>query len=379
METKTLLALMIASILIASGCSPGSIEEKAQEAIKIGYIGPLSGPSAVLGMDAIKAIEIAADEANTKGGIDGALVKVVAEDDQYIPEKTLTAYNKLVQADDARIILVSTYGGVEALKGQAKKDGVVLIDPLDCNSQLALADNNIFCLATETESIGESLASYMGEHGMKKAGVLYSTKDNFMSLVADAFKKKLGESGGSTVEENYAYTDTDFKTQLMKLNEIGPDVIVFLGHDETGLAMKQAREIGVTAQFMATGTITSPGLQESSGGAAEGTLFAYWEPSSENRIARAFEEKFVAKAGRPPILPLTTHPAYDTMKVLTEKVLPSAVRFPKSEQAIAVKQALIGVRGFAGKTGEITMGIDGAVRIKESVFRLEGGKAVREK
>lgn len=378
METKTLLAMMIMAIL-ASGCSPRTIDEKTPETIKIGYIGPLSGPSAVLGMDAIKAIEIAADEANAVGGIDGVPIKVVAEDDQYIPEKTLTAYNKLVQFDDARIILVATYGGVSALKGQAKKDGVVIIDPLDCNSQLAAVDENIFCLATETESIGESLAGHMADKGMKRAGVLYSTKDNFMSLVADSFKKKLVESGGSVVEENYAYTDTDFKTQLMKLNEIGPDVIVFLGHDETGLAMKQAREIGVTAQFMATGTITSPGLQESSGGAAEGTLFAYWEPSSENALAKAFEEKFAAKAGRPPILPLTTHPAYDTMKVLTEKVLPSAARFPKSEQAIAVKQALIGVNGYLGTTGEITMGIDGAVRIKETVFKLEGGKPVKAK
>jgi ABC-type branched-subunit amino acid transport system substrate-binding protein len=272
------------------------------------------------------------------------------------------------------IVLVSTYGGVFTIADRAKEDNVIVIDPLDCNNDLAALNENVFCLATETESIGTSLADHLLNNNQTKAGLLFSTKDNFMSLVAQTFKKRFVEGGGRTAEESFVFTDTDFKTQLLKLNEFQPDAIVFLGHDETGIAMKQARELGVTSLFMATGTITSPGLQEASGGAAEGAIFAFWLPSSENSVAKAFEEKFAAKVGRPPILPLTTHPAYDAMLALKE-ALPGAV---KAEDFVAtLKEKLYATHGIPGTTGEIAMAPDGGMRIKESVFRLDRGTPVQ--
>ncbi len=363
--------MLILAVILLAGCTA------KPEVIKIGYIGPLSGPSAVLGMDAIKAIEIAATDINAQGGIDGVKLQVIAEDDQYIPAKTLTAYEKLVKVDGADILLVSTYGGIFAISDRAKEDNVIVIDPLDCNNELAALPDNVFCMATETESIGYSLADYLLVHGKTKAGVMYSTKDNFMELVSDAFKRKFSQGGGMTAEENFVYTDVDFKTQLLKLSEMKPDAIVFLGHDETGIAMKQARDLGITSQFMATGTVTSPGLQQASQGAAEGTVFAYWEPGADNALSKELEAKFVSLVGRPPILPLTTHPAYDAMQVLIENVLPSAVKEADRNNRIEViTQRLYATKDFAGTTGSITMDADGAVRIKEHAFRLESGKPV---
>lgn len=361
---KMYSVMLIFTVVLLAGCT------SKPEVIKIGYIGPLSGPSAVLGMDAIKAIEIAANEINARGGVDGVLLQIIAEDDQYIPAKTLTAYEKLVKVDGADILLVSTYGGVFAIADRAQEDGVIVIDPLDCNDELAALNENVFCLATETESIGHALADYLLKSGKKKAGLLYSTKDNFMSLVADAFKEHFTKAGGMTSEESFVYTDTDFKTQLLKLNGMKPDAIVFLGHDETGIAMKQARDLGITALFMATGTVTSPGLQQASQGAAEGTVFAYWEPATGNATSNEFESKFISLVGRPPILPLTTHPAYDAMLMLKEALSGT------EGDAEAIKQQLYAIRNIQGTTGEITMDSDGAVRIKENAFRLEGGKPV---
>ncbi len=356
----TLLAL-----LVLSGCAA------KPEVIKIGYIGPLSGPSAVLGMDAIKAIEIAAEEINAAGGIDDVPVQIIAEDDQYIPAKTLTAYQKLVKVDGVDVLLVSTYGGVFTISDRAKEDGVIIIDPLDCNDELAALNENIFCVATETESIGTSLADHLITQGKTKAGLLYSTKDNFMSLVAAAFKKRFAASGGLTAEESFSYTDTDFRTQLLKLSEMQPDAIVFLGHDETGIAMRQARELGSTALFMATGTVTSPGLQQASGGTAEGTIFAYWEPAGDSPFAKAFEAKFIEKVGRPPILPLTTHPAYDSMLMLNKALSGTGGDIE------AIKQGIYATKSLTGTTGVITVDADGAVRIKESAFMLKQGRPVR--
>lgn len=343
--------------------------------IKIGYIGPLSGPSAVLGMDAIKAIEIAVDDANAKSGDSDRKIKVIAEDDQYLTQKTVDAYNKLVNIDKVKIILVSTYGGVFAIADRAKQDGVLIIDPLDCNSDVAMIDKNVFCLATESESIGHSLADYAISQGKLKAGVLYSTKDNFMSLVKDSFKQRYESGSGKIFEDNFLYTDSDFKTILTKMKANGVNVLVILGHDEQGIIMKQARDLGITAQFLTTGTITSPPAQEAARGNAEGTVFAYWDADANNAIAKDFLQKFIAKVGRGPILPLTTHPAYDTVKLLAEKILPS-----ENENDIAgLKDKILKVKNYQGSTGIINFGSDGAARIKESAWQLVKGVPVKIK
>ncbi|EKD23634.1 MAG: Extracellular ligand-binding receptor [uncultured bacterium] len=372
---KTVIAVVVV-LLVGSGIYFATNNNKGgeQQPLTIGYIGPLTGPSAVLGMDAIKAIEIAVAETNEKGGINGQQVRLVAEDDQYLTKNTVSAYSKLVNTDKAKVIMIATYGGVFAVAEQAKKDGVVVIDPLDCNSQVANADKNIFCIATETESIGYSLADYMIENDMKKAGIMYSTKDSFMALVNDAFTKRYTEKGGVVQVESFNYDDTDFRTQLTKLKQGNADGLVLLGHDETGLIMKQARNLGINAKFLATGTITSPPAQQAAEGAAEGTVFAYWEASADNALAKAFEGKFVAVVGRGPILPLTTHPAYDTTKLLLEVVFPN---ISAKMNVNDIKKELLSVKGYMGTTGEISMDAMGAARIKESVFKLVNGAPVK--
>lgn len=345
-----------------------------QKEIVIGYIGPLSGPSAVLGMDAIKAIEMAVNEANLKGGVNGKQIKLVSEDDQYLTKNTVSAYQKLVNTDKAKIILVATYGGVFAIEDLAQKDGVVIIDPLDCNAELANVEKNIFCIATETESIGVSLAERMLLSSKTNAAVMYSTKDTFMTLVKNAFEKTFTEKGGKVVEEQFNYDDSDFRTQLSKIKISNPEGLVILGHDEQGIIMKQARDLGINVQFYSTGTITSPAAQQAAAGKSEGTIFAYWEASADNEKAKEFENKFVQLVGRSPILPLTTHPAYDTMTILVEEVLPNITGKITADK---VKGELLKVTEYQGTTGIISINQDGAAPIKESVFRLMGGLPVK--
>ncbi|MDB5259137.1 MAG: Extracellular ligand-binding receptor [Candidatus Taylorbacteria bacterium] len=371
---KKIIFLFAVLLIVVVGCIAYSNRIVVVEPIVIGYIGPLTGPSAVLGMDAIKAVQIAVDEANMKGSVSSRPIKLVSEDDQYLTKNTVSAYHKLVDSDHVKIILVATYGGVFAIKDLAKKDGVIVVDPLDCNAQLADASNNIFCVATETESIGKSLAQRLIVEKKLSAGVMYSTKDIFMSLVTDSFRKTYEAAGGKTTVESFNYDDKDFKTQLSKIKAANPNALVLLGHDETGVIMKEARDIGIKAPFLATGTITSPGAQKAAQGYAEGTLFAYWDASPDNVLAKSFNNKFIASVGRSPILPLTTHPAYDVVNILTQKILPS---ISGNVDARKIKEGLLGIRSYAGITGEISMGSNGAAPISESIYKLVKGMPVK--
>lgn len=259
MKKQKILILLVAIIVILI-VALNSFGEN-NDIYKIGYIGPETGPSAVLGMDAVAALQIAVEEVNEKGGINGKQVELIVEDDKYLTKDTVNAYNKLVNVDKVDVILAANYGGVFAIAEQAQKDDVIVIDPLDCNDELAGLNDNIFCLATETESIGDSLADYMIAKGDKKAAVMYSTKDTFMVIVADVFTEKFESAGGEVMVEEFNYDDSDFRTQLLKIKSENPEGLVILGHDEQGIIMKQARELGVLVPFYTTGTITSPVAQ----------------------------------------------------------------------------------------------------------------------
>ena len=159
------------------------------EPIKIGWIGPQTGQSAVLGMDSAVSAQIAVDEINAKGGINGRSVSLIIEDDQYDIAKATTAYQKLVNVDGVKFILINTYGSVFALAKNAEADGVILIDPLDCNSELAGLSDNVFCLATDSESIAEVLSQDANKKNYSSVGILYWNSDLFMPLVEKVFRK----------------------------------------------------------------------------------------------------------------------------------------------------------------------------------------------
>lgn len=371
MEKQTFIKVLVVTILIVLfGAIVFGQNSEEVGTIKIGYIGPLTGPSAVLGMDAVKAVEIAVKEANDAGGVNGRQVELFVEDDQYLTKNTVSAYNKLVHTNKVKILLVASYGGLFAVKDLAVQDGVIIINPLDCNKEVADAQKNIFCIATETESIGEVLANQMLKEGKTTAGIMYSTKDTFMALVADAFTKTFEAKGGKVQVESFNYDDKDFRTQLMKLKET--EGLVLLGHDETGTIMKQARTLGMKQGFYTTGTITSPVAQELAVGNAEGTVLALWDANPDNQKAKTFNDNFVKLVGRNPIFTLTTHPAYDAVKILTDRVLPEV----KSINAKEVRAELLKVSGYEGVTGTVNIDSSGGAPIKESAYRLIKGMPV---
>lgn len=340
-----------------------------EQTIKIGWIGPQTGQSAVLGMDSFVAAQIAVDEINEKDGINGRQVELIIEDDQYNIAKAMNAYNKLVNIDKVDILLMNTYGSIFALADQAVKDDVIILDPLDANSEIAGLNENIFALATDSESIAEVLAEHANDNAYDKAGILYWNSDNFMPLVERVFRENY--KGEIVVSESYTAGTSNFQTSLTKMMSEDVKAIVLLGYDETGLAMKQARELGFKGQFYTTGTVTSPPLQEAAMGNAEGTIFAFWNAPKSQEPTKSFTEKFIAKQGRPVILDFAAYPTYDAVNVIA-----LAIDNAGSVEVNKVKSELLKIQDYDGVTGDISFASDGSVRIRESAFVLENSLPV---
>ena len=362
---STLITLFFAIHLVTAAFADDAVT------IKIGWTGPLTGNSAVLGIDSVQAARIAVDEANSHGGINGRQIELLVEDDQYDTAKAVTAYNKVV-AQGAIAVLSSTYGGVFATAERAGKDKVVVINPLDCNNDIARLTENTFCIATESESIGRVLSEDIVKNKLDPVAVIYDEKNPFMVLVQGVIEKN------HNTEPNYYFAGVnqetaDYKSLLLRIKSRGAHSIVFLGHDPMGQAMREARALGISAQFYTVGTITSPGYQKLAGDSANGTLVAYWEAPRSNEFEN-FIKQFQAKVGRPPILELATIPTYDATNILILAIKAAPLVSGRPEIS-AMKTGLYNLKDYAGLSGKISMDPDGAVRtIRETIYKFDSGK-----
>ena len=335
--------------------------------IKIGWIGPLTGDSAVLGTDSAEAARIAIDTINASGGVQGKKLELISEDDQYLTTKSINAYEKLVNVDKAKIILIQTYGGVFALSDRAKNDGVVLIDCLDSNDNLAKLGDSVFSIGVESESISRLLSDYANRQGYKQAGILFFQSDTFMPYVKDKFTEGFQ---GKVIAEGYTTGATDFKTPLTKMKGANIDSLVCLGYDECGIAIRQARNLGINAQVLMPGTIMSPGLQKAATGQAEGAIFTFWFASKEAEPAKSFVDKFKSAQGREPFVDLFAYPSYDAITSI-------AYALNKANLDMGTfKMELRNVHGIPGVTGEINFANDGTMRIPFTLFKLVNSSPV---
>lgn len=361
MSWKTSFICSLASLLFAPLLA-------IAQPIKIGWAGPLTGNSAVLGVDSLAAAQMAVDEANAAGGVRGRPLELIAEDDAYDTTRALSAYTKLTSTNGVSAILMSTYGGVFATAPRAAKDGVIVINPLDCNSDIAALGANTLCIATETESIGHAIAEDITKSSYKRIAILYDESNPFMHVVERSIEAYLANHQGIE-RSSHAVSNSagDFRSVLTRLIKV--DAIVFLGHDPMGSAMAQARAMGNRAQFYTVGTITSPGFQSLAGAAAENTRVAYWEAPRTPEL-NSFLTRFERRVGRKPILELATTPSYDAMRVLILAIDASLASQGTLDPEL-LKANLLKVRSYQGVSGTITIDPDGAVRsLKEKIFRF---------
>ncbi len=367
--SKTLKILVGIVVIILIGLGIFSLAQTKTrltgDTIKIGWIGPLTGSSAILGMDSVKAAKIAVDNINAKGGIQGKKVSLLIQDDQYQTSRSIAAYDKLVHTDSVKIIMMQTYSGVFALAEQAKKDRVAIIDVLDSNDNLAKLGSNVFSVGVESESISRLLSGYANRQGYKTVGIIYFNSDTFMPYVKNQF---VSNFSGRSIAEGYQAGEKEFKTILTKLKAEQVDALVCLGYDECGIAIKQARLLGINSPLLMPGTITSPALQELAEGKTEGSIFTFWTADKDTDPAKTFREQFTQLEGREPYVDLFTYPAYDAVTAI-------ATALEKSSLSIdSFGQALREVNNIKGVTGEINFAEDGTMRIPFRLFSMTDGK-----
>lgn len=212
---KSMLALVFVSVAVLGGCAKSDKAGKdAKSTIKIGGIFPLSGAVAVYGTEARNGVQLAVEEINAAGGINGQTVQLIAEDDEGNPEKSVSAYKLLTTRDGAKLFIGSlTSGCTMAITSLAQAQKVVVVAPAATAPAVTDAGNFIFRVCFIDPFQGKVGAKFAFENlGLKKAAVLYDVGNDYSVGLFDNFKAGFEAAGGTIVAaESYNTGDKDFK------------------------------------------------------------------------------------------------------------------------------------------------------------------------
>ncbi len=247
---KKLLALTLCMIMALScfaGCSGSSGNE-----FVFGGIGPLTGTASSYGQSVRNGMEIAVDEINAAGGINGVKIKMLFEDDEADGAKAKSAYEKLM--DDGMQILIGavTSGASVALNDLTAKDGILQITPSASQIEAAL-NPNAFRLCFTDPLQGVTMAEYAYQTlGYKSVAIIFNQDDSYSTGMKDAFKERWTELGGTIAEEvSFAKDATDFNAQMTKVAAVDADFLYMpIYAEKAAQIIITAKEKGINLPFI---------------------------------------------------------------------------------------------------------------------------------
>ncbi|AOT68492.1 ABC transporter substrate-binding protein [Geosporobacter ferrireducens] len=366
MKKKTSYLVLTAFLIFAlvlGGCAPKTQDtpaaggEAAQEIVKVGWIGSLSGDQAVWGQCELNTVKMMFEEINEKGGLLGKKVEVVGYDTRGDATEAVNAVKRLTAQDKVvAIIGPNASGQAIAVSSVLEEMKVADIATVATNPKVTVVDDKVkpfnFRVCFIDPYQGAVAAGYATEVlGFKKAAILYDVADDYSQGLTEFFEKYFVEKGGQIVaKEAFKFGDVDFRPQLSKIKEAKPEVI-FMPYffKEVALSANQARELGIDAVLMGGDGWPSDVLLEMAKDAVEGSYFVN-HLDFEDPDVQDFKAAYRTKYNSP--VELNGYLAYDAVKLLE-----AAVNNANSLDSVAIRDALE-TASVKGITGQITISKD---------------------
>ena len=303
-RTILLAALaLLASLVIACGgdAAPDAekdMEEAALPPFRIGVMESLTGPGETYGNVSVQAKQMAVDEINAAGGINGRMLELIVEDSKCSAQDAITAYNKLTDVDGVKIILgTSCSGAMLGAAPLAEADGVVLFSGLATNPDIANAGDYIFRTALSDALLGIDMGNVMWTDGIRTLATISETTDYAEGVRRTSVAQFEKRGGGVAAEERYGSDTTDFRTQLTKLIGENPDALLIAAQSEFtgGTIIKQVRELGYEGPIYADIVPVGATALEIAGDAATGTKAVLTDISPNNAKGQEVLANFRAR------------------------------------------------------------------------------------
>ena len=381
MKFKKLMSMALVGVMTlatVAGCTSGQSSNK--DTFKIGGIGPLTGPAAIYGTNVMNAAQIAVDEINANGGINGYQIEFKAQDDTHDAEKAINAYNSLKDWGMQVLLGTVTTTPCVAVAEKTAEDGMFQITPSASSTDVIVNDNTFQVCFTDPNQ-GTASAQYIGMNNLAtKVAVIYNSSDVYSSGIEATFEKEAANQGFEIVSIE-AFTDdtaTDFSTQLQKAQSAGADLVFLpIYYTPASIILKQANDIGYAPVFFGVdgmdGILTMDNFDTSL--AEDVILLTPFAADADDEKTQKFVAEYQKRYGDIPNQ--FAADAYDGIYAIKEAMEKTGVTADMNASAIcdAIKGAMtqISVNGLTG--AGMTWTADGevnkapkAVIIKDGVY-----------
>ena len=253
---KKAASIVLASAMVVSLAACGSSNDKGSSAdadtFKIGGIGPTTGDNAIYGTAVKNGIQLAVDEINAAGGINGKQIEYKFEDDQSDAEKSVNAYNTLKDWGMQMLIGTTTSTPCTAVVEESHNDNLFQLTP-SATAVESIQYDNAFRMCFSDPNQGSASADYIADNNLaKKVAVIYNSSDTYSSGIYQNFVTEAEKKGLEVVAAKAFTADnkTDFSVQIQKAKDAGAELVFLpIYYQEASLILAQADSMGFETKF----------------------------------------------------------------------------------------------------------------------------------
>ena len=375
--SAVLASAMAASLL--AGC--GGAAAGGSNTFKIGAIGPLTGAAAAYGNAVVNGAQIAVDEINEAGGINGVQIEYKSEDDELNAEKSVNAYNSLKDWGMQILVGSTTSACSIAVSENTKNDNMFQLTPSGSAEDCVKYDN-VFRVCFSDPNQGIASAQYISDHNLAtKVGIIYDNSDVYSSGI---YQKFVEEAAGKNFEivSAEAYTqdnNTDFSVQLQKAKDAGADLVFLpIYYSDAALILTQANTMGYAPTFFGVdgmdGILTVENFDSS---LAEGVmLLTPFAADATDDLTVNFVKKYNEKYGETPNQ--FAADAYDAVYIIKAAIEKSGVTPDKTTEEIceALKGAMTQIEATGLTSQKMTWDASGEPNKEPKAVVIKNGAYV---
>ncbi len=338
--------------------APSTSAQPSSGPLLVGMVGALTGPEAHFGLETQNGVQLAVDEVNATGGVQGRMLALRSYDSQSRPEEAANAMTRLVSQDRALFVVGENQSSNSlAMAPAAARGEVPMIAPSSTNPRVTSEGGPYVFRVCFTDTFQGQLLARFARETLKaeRVAMLVDQRSDYAVGLAKVFAARYGALGGKIVsEEAYARGDTDFRGQLTRTKAARPQVLFIPGYySDIGPLARQARELGMRATLLGgDGWDSGERLGQLGGAAVEGALYStHFAPDNPGGRVQDFLARYKARFGHLP--DALGALGYDAARVGID-----ALRRSNGAGGPALREQIARTRDFDGITGRITLGPD---------------------
>ena len=370
---KALALLMMLAMVFSFAACGGSGYTSGNTEYVIGFSGPLTGGAAVYGVAVNNSAQMAVDEINEAGGLNGVKFKLIATDDTHDATKVAANYASMLEGGmQVSLGTVTTAPGLEFSK-LSLEDNVFFLTPSASGDDIPKEENGFqMCFADGNQ--GKVAADYVNSLGLKKIGIFYKSDDAYSNGIFKQFKENL-DASIETVEAVFTGEAQDFSSQISSLKDC-TFIFMPIYYQPASVFMTQAKEV-IAPNAVYYGCDGFDGLagqfEDFSVIPQEVSMLSHFDSNAKDGVAAEYIKKYTEKFGAETLNQFgasaydCVYAIYNAMKAAIDAGTKIDVTISASDLSDILKAQFTGDFSYSGVTGtDITWEDNGYVS-KEAV------------